>query len=109
MLTPKEVEAYLHALKERELVELLGRVLSARDEDTTIHGERCLDRFCLAAISYCGDVPAIDLVAQVAPDVENIDWNSMSKSGKCGGCKSDVLSFAKLAVCPVCSNFVSCS
>ena len=109
MLTPKEVEAYLHALKERELLELLGRVLTARDENTTIYEESCIDRLCLAATSYGGDPPTICLVAQVAPEVEHIDWDSMSQTGMCGTCNSDVLSFAKLAICPVCSNLVACS
>ena len=54
--------------------------------------------------------PTITLLGKVHPDVASVNWgNSICQEGKCTKCNSIVSGVAKVTVCPVCEQRVSCT
>jgi hypothetical protein len=115
LISADHVVEYLCGLPDREFIELMHKVFSAKADDKVFeNGEYSFDRMCLATTSYgvyegVAEPPAINLIGQVADEVAQVPWDALCQFGQCETCGSTVISVGKLAVCPVCSTEVECT
>ena len=106
------IEDQLKSLSLHEVLDLLNRVLSSRDEVSTYRrpGLR------IAAFVYYHDEPVMHELVGIA-DWHNIDSGEKAafaahfsqelvQSGTYDNCRSEIASYAKRAICPVCDAHV---
>ena len=115
-LSETEIIAALSQLPERQFIETIYAALSLRNEDQSFpDGGFQYDRWCLVQTSFgrfngnTDEEVYIELVAQVAPEFEHVNWTNSNEQGRCKNCGALIVSVAKTAVCPACSNAVSCT
>ena len=109
------IEDQLGALPLQELVELLNRVLSSKDE---VSDHRRSGLRIAQFVHYVGEPAFHELVGAadwrgVEPEDHAMFPGHFSKklvqSGTCDVCRSEIVSYSKSARCPACDASVECT
>lgn len=111
-----ELRKKLNSMSLRELIDVLTQTLEQRDEISEFRrsGLR-LAKF----VHYVNEPVLQDFVAvadwreprnlEESEEFEAHFSRSLVQSGTCENCGSDVVSYSKSAVCPICSSNVECT
>ena len=103
MATQTAVVQYLRSLADKELAELFYEVARGRRTSDTAEEKRHL---VLAEVAQEGETWSLEVIALADP-AEYAEWlagSPVCQSGVCGDCGTQVRSWAKHMICPVCGS-----
>ncbi len=110
-----DVVEYLKSISEFEFFSIINEISESRTvKKTSTCGDIQITREYLLASTVWGTkdkIPDTKVEPMFFAQPENGTYAAESavEAGKCVRCSTEIMSFSRRALCPVCGNFVSCS